>query len=769
MTDKKTQNSTNNKKGLTALLEGFEQEENVFHFDEVNEEVKEQERVELNASILSVLVPVPGIPAYSYRVLEHESVSIGSIVEVPLGPRKVLGLVVDDKPSQCPDLKKLKSIEKVLPFPPLKPDMLSFLKWVSRYTMTAAGLTAKMALRGAGNLEKQPPLTGYQRTGKPLEKQTEARLKVLELFKNFEKLPQSEILKKTHVSKSVLDGLVKVGVLGKISLPPLPFVQKPNPDFSTRPLFKAQEKAAENLKKTVENGGFSVTLIDGVTGSGKTEVYFEAIAEALRKNVQVLILVPEISLTAAFLDRFKTRFGTRPLEWHSDMADKRRKRAWQAVISGEARVIVGARSALFLPFQNLGLVIVDEEHDMAYKQEERIYYHARDMAVVRGHCGNFPVILASATPSLETFINVEEGRYHSVHLPSRIDSSELPALKVINMRESGPEKEKWLAPQLVEALKETLEEGKQSLLFLNRRGYAPLTLCRQCGYRFQCPNCASWLVEHRFQNTLECHHCGLSLKKTNQCPNCESTESLIACGPGVERIYEEVQERFPEARNLILSSDMFSTAQKLKEELALVERGEADIIIGTQLVAKGHNFPNLAFVGVVDADLGLSQGDMRAAERTFQLLSQVTGRAGRAGGKSKAYLQSYCPEHAVIKALLAGNRNEFYKAEAKARKDADLPPYTRLVSFIISAKGKHEAISYGQHLRQNAPPDNRLMILGPSEAPLATLRGLYRMRLLIRAPKNINIQSYIENWLSNCQKPKGQTKLSIDIDPQSFW
>ena len=725
--------------------------------------------------IVPVLVPVPIDGPYSYRVGAGESVSPGAVVDVPLGPRTVTGIVWDGAAHGFSEDKKLRTIARVHDAPPVGADIRRFVDWVARYTMSPPGLVARMVARTSPVRDDEKPLFGVKASGHVPERMTPARGRVLALAGDGRGWSKSGLAAAAGVTPGVVDGLTKAGALEKVPLPPRPVADRLDPEHIPDPgkvrhvLTPEQSAAADSLRKSVREAAYSVSLIDGVTGSGKTEVYFEAIAEALKGGRQVLVLVPEIALTAAFLDRFKGRFGGRPSEWHSDVSAKRREQIWRGALNGEVRVVIGARSALFLPFSDLGLIILDEEHDMAYKQEDRAIYNARDMAVVRGHLGNFPVVLASATPSLESIVNANEGRYRRVALPARVANAELPALSAIDMRVDGPEKGRWLAPAMIAAMGETLAMGRQSLLFLNRRGYAPLTLCRQCGFRFQCPSCSTWLVEHRFRNTIECHHCGHQARKPDHCPNCAGADTLIACGPGVERIHEEVRDLFPEARAIVLSSDMFSSTKRLKLELATVERGEVDIVIGTQLVAKGHNFPNLNLVGVVDADLGLAHGDMRAAERTFQMLSQVTGRAGRAGGRSSALLQTYAPDHAVMKALLSGRRDDFYAAETEERRNARLPPFGRLAAFIISANDKNSAMAYGQHLRQTAPGDPHILVLGPSEAPLAVLRGRSRVRLLVQAPKQRDLQGYIRGWLQAAKPPRGGVQLQIDIDPQSFW
>jgi primosomal protein N' (replication factor Y) len=480
------------------------------------------------------------------------------------------------------------------------------------------------------------------------------------------------------------------------------------------------------------------------------------------------VLLPEIALTPDLLERFAARFGAVPAEWHSEVTPRARARVWRGVAEGSVRVVVGARSSLFLPFENLGLIVVDEEHDLAYKQEDRVFYSARDMAVVRGHLAGFPVVLSSATPSIESRANADAGRYRRIVLSDRYLDAVLPEIRAVDMRHDQPERGRFLSPTLVAAVAETLAQKQQALLFLNRRGYAPLTLCRSCGHRFQCPNCSTWLVEHRFRGQLVCHHCGHTEPRPKACPSCGDTESLVAVGPGVERLAEEAAERFPQARTIVMSSDLAGGVQRLRLELTSIAKGEVDLIIGTQLVAKGHNFPLLTLVGVVDADLGLAHGDLRAAERTFQLLSQVTGRAGRSGGASRALLQTYAPEHPVIRAIVSGDREAFYEKEIAERRAAGLPPFGRLAGIVVSALDRSDARGHATALRRVAPDVSAISVLGPAEAPLAVIRGRHRYRLLVQAPRSADLQGYIRSWLDAAPRARGSLRVQVDIDPQSF-
>ncbi|HEY0568679.1 MAG TPA: primosomal protein N', partial [Xanthobacteraceae bacterium] len=551
-------------------------------------------------------------------------------------------------------------------------------------------------------------------------------------------------------------------------LPPDPPAMMADPEHQVPDFAPGQRAAAETLRSVVSDDCYSVTLVDGVTGSGKTEIYFEAIAESLRQGRQSLILLPEIALTAQFLDRFASRFGVRPAEWHSQLAPRKRARTWAAVAKGETQVVAGARSALFLPYAKLGLIIVDEEHDPAYKQEDGVNYHARDMAVVRARGAGIPIVLASATPSVETEVNARRGRYRRVALPERFGGQHLPTVAPIDLTREGPPRGRFIAPRLVEAVQTALERGEQALLFLNRRGFAPLTLCRKCGYRFACPNCDAWLVDHRFKRRLICHHCGFAVPPPLVCPKCEAPDSFVACGPGVERLAQEAAALFPESRILTLSSDVFESVERLRQELDDVAQAKVDIVIGTQLVAKGHHFPKLNLVGIVDADLGLSNGDPRAAERTFQLLHQVAGRAGRAAGLGLGFLQTHQPEHPVMRALIAQDREAFYASEIELRERTGYPPFGRLASLVISAADRPTAESYARTLAGAVPADERVRVLGPAEAPLAVIRGRHRFRLLVKSPRAFDLSAYLRLWLASAPKRTGSIKLDVDVDPQSF-
>ncbi|HEY2227212.1 MAG TPA: primosomal protein N' [Xanthobacteraceae bacterium] len=719
--------------------------------------------------VIDILLPVALDQAYSYRVPDGMALAPGDLVSVPLGARAATGVVWAENPAPNPRLdNRLKYVEERLDLPPLKPELRHFVDWVADYALGARGMVLRMCLRMGEHLGAARERIGVRLNGSPPARMTPARRRVLALLADGLARAKAEAAEEAGVSVGVVDGLIDEGTLETLVLPPAPLALPADPDHLQPDFTQAQRAAADALRATLAQSGYSVTLIDGVTGSGKTQVYFEAVAEVLRRGRQALILMPEIALTSQVLDRFAERFGVRPAEWHSQLSPRKRARTWQAVATREVNVIVGARSALFLPYADLGLIIVDEEHDPAYKQEDGVHYHARDMAVVRAHIAKIPVVLASATPSVETEVNARRSRYRRLHLPERFGGQHMPTIEAIDLRREGPVPGRFVAPRLAQAVQSALERGEQALLFLNRRGYAPLTLCRHCGFRLSCPNCEAWLVDHRFKRRLVCHHCGYAMPTPEQCPHCAARGTFVACGPGVERLAEEAAALFPAARIMVLSSDLITSIERMREELAEIEEGRVDIVIGTQLVAKGHHFPKLNLVGVVDADLGLSNGDPRAAERTFQLLHQVIGRAGREAGRGLGYLQTHQPEHPVMRALAAGDREAFYSSEIDLREKAQYPPFGRLAALVVSGPDKHSAQAHARRLAQAAPRADAVRVLGPAEAPLALIRGRYRFRLLLKSPRAFDLSAYLRQWMAIAPKTTGKIKLEIDVDPQSF-
>lgn len=711
-----------------------------------------------------VLFPMPLARAYDY--LAPEGVSAGDWVEAPFGGRMAIGVVwpgaADDVPTE-----KLKRITGRFDAAPLAPAAVDFVDWVAAYTMHPLGAVLRLVMRSGDALDPPAGVAAYLPTGETPARLTEARRAAMSVFDGGP-LTVREIAARSGASEAVIRGLVKAGALRALSVDPDPPFPTPDPDRPGVALSAEQLAAARALVASIGRGG--VALLDGVTGAGKTEVYLEAVAEALRRDdkAQVLILLPEISLTLPFLKRVEARFGAEPAAWHSDLTAAARRRVWRRVNDGGARLVIGARSALFLPYRHLSMIVVDEEHDAAYKQEDGVIYQARDMAVARGARGKFPVILASATPSLESVVNVEQGRYDLVRLSSRFGSAALPKVSLVDMRREGPEEEgRWLSPRLVAAVDARLAAGEQSLLFINRRGYAPLTLCRKCGHRMKSPHADAWLVEHRFENRLVCHHTGFTMPKPAACPACNTVGSLAACGPGVERVAEETQARWPNARRAVLSSDTVQSASHMRAVLEAMEAGDIDILIATQMVAKGHHFPNLTLVGVVDADMGLSGGDLRAAERTYQLLSQVAGRAGRADRAGEALLQTYLPDAAVFAALAAGDRDAFLEAEAEGRAALAFPPYGRLASVTLKSKDEKRLKESAEAHRNALFAADGVVVFGPAPAPIYRLRGEARMRFLVKTRRDVNIQAFISSWLDRVRSTAAVRRV-IDIDPYSL-
>jgi primosomal protein N' (replication factor Y) len=735
------------------------------------------------AAVVDVLVPVAVDTAYSYRAPASLSLEPGTCVRVPLGARQSTGVVWAIRPDGGDNLK---AVAAVRDWPPLGQPLRDFVDWVAKWTLSPRGMVLRMAIRVGEVAEPPAPKFGVAATGKPPARMTEARARVLAALEPGG-APKSKAALEAlaNVSTGVVDGLIADGALEIAALEPERIAAALDPDFSPARLNADQRPAADDLRRRVADRAFSTTLLEGVTGSGKTEVYFEAVAEVLRQGRQGLVLLPEIALTAQFLDRFAASFGARPAEWHSGLTARQRERVWSAAASSEARVVVGARSALFLPFADLGLIVVDEEHEGAYKQEDGVVYNARDMAVVRARLERAPIVLVSATPSLETRVNAEAGRYRWLKLPARFGERPLPGIATVDLRREGPPRGRWLSPKAIAGIEEARRRGEQALLFLNRRGYAPLTLCRACGHRFQCPNCSSWLVEHRFRAALMCHHCSHVEGRPKLCPSCHETDSLTACGPGVERLAEEAQALFPDIRTLVLSSDFPGGIETLRAELDAAARGACDLIIGTQLVAKGHNFPLLTFVCMVDPDVGLANADPRAAERTFQLLRQATGRAGRGDRDGRALLQTWQSEHPVIAALISGDAERFYREETEQRRMGGLPPFGRLAAVIVSAEDKGAAEAHARALARAAhalpagkgwrvapiggqPKDDEITLLGPAEAPIAVLRKRHRFRLAAKAPRSADLQGFLRAMLAAAPQPRGGVKVVVDVDPQSF-
>jgi primosomal protein N' (replication factor Y) (superfamily II helicase) len=717
--------------------------------------------------VASVLIPLPVPEAFDYEVPEALSLARGDQVAVPLGPRLIRGVVAEVFETTGSN-RRLKAVDSKLDDPALPSGVMDFVEWAGRWTLSPPGEMAATALKGLRAPRPRPERRVRRVSDRQPARATPARTGVLEAL-GARSMTAADLARDAGVSAGVVKGLIDEGVLEIVEIAAEAAFAPPDPDHAPATLNGDQAAAASALAAGATQGGFRPFLLDGVTGSGKTEAYLEAIARVLRADpaAQILILLPEIALTQALIERIAARFGAAPAEWHSGVAPPRRRQVWEATIAGRCNIVVGARSALFLPFVNLRLIIVDEEHDGSFKQEEGLVYHGRDLAVARARIEGAAVVLASATPSLETLWNAQNGRYDWLKLGARHGTAVLPDIDLIDLRAAPPDPQTWLSQSLREAIGETLVRGEQTLLFLNRRGYAPVVLCRACGNRLTAPDTDSWLVEHRYTDRLVCHLTGFSMARPKLCPSCGAEDSLVSVGPGVERVEEEVRQLFPEARTAVFSSD---TAPDAKSARALIQRmtdGEIDILVATQAAAKGHNFPRLTLVGVVDADLGLRGGDLRAAERTYQLLAQATGRAGRADRPGRALLQTWTPDHPVLQALAAGDRDAFVEAEMAEREAAALPPFGRLAAIILSSENAQAVEKTAADLAQAIPNAERLEVYGPADAPLALVRGRRRKRLLVRADRDVDLQAFLRAWLQRVKVP-ASVRLAVDVDPYSF-
>lgn len=718
-----------------------------------------------DSAIAEVLLPLALEGPYSYLVPPGMALEPGSYVAVPLGPRQMIGVVWALK-DKAETEKRLRAVLGVFDMEPMPETHRKFLDWLAAYYLEPLGNVLRLALRSPGAFEGPREQIAYRATDAQPKRMTPQRARVLEIAREGFAMRPAELADAAGVGASVIKALARDGALEAVALPALRRFAEPDLNAGGFTLSPEQQEAAQALRAVVAQRQHKVMLLDGVTGSGKTEVYFEAMAAALAAGGQVLLLLPEIALTAPFLARVERRFGVEPAQWHSDVRPRERERVWRGVADGSARIVVGARSALFLPWKRLKLIVVDEEHESAYKQDEGVPYHARDMAVLYGATGKFPVVLSSATPSLETLVNVDRGRYGVVRLKDRHGRPQLPEIGLIDMKRVALEPGSWMSPPLLEEVKATLDAGDQALLFLNRRGYAPLTICRACGHRLECPNCAASLVEHRFRRQLMCHHCGHLEPIPRACPKCHTEGKLAPVGPGVERLAEEAAARFPEARIAILSSDL-SRGTLLKDAIRDVAEGHFNLVIGTQLVAKGHHFPHLTLVGVVDADLALESSDPRGAERTWALMAQVAGRAGRGAKPGRALVQTYLPDHPLMQALRKGDRESYLGQEKQIREAAGLPPYGRLAALILSGTEAAEVERFARNLGLIAPLADGITVLGPAPAPIALVRGRHRWRFLIKAARDANVQAFLRLWLKDV-KPRGSLALQVDVDPYNF-
>ena len=735
---------------------------------------------------VAVLLIGPFNDTFDYLIEENiNEISPGQIVLAPFRQRKVVGIIVSEG-SKTVSKSKLKTVIDIYELDPIPLPTIDLISFLANWNCVYKGLVLKMVLSPLeaiispqyNKVYKYNLEDGLSIDSIDNKKLRSKRKLVLDALVNSDKeVYETSLIQDIGVSKTILKDMVNKNLIVEKLI-------KIKPDFSKnfiksndikkendKPLNEHQKNAVDKINKSIKKNEADCFLLDGVPGSGKTETYFETVQTCLDERKQVLILLPEIALTPDWQKRFYNKFNFNPLVWHSDISKKKRKEIWLSALSGTAGVIVGARSALMIPISKLGLIVVDEEHEPAFKQEENVRYNARDMAVYRAKRSSATIVLASATPSLETFYNMRMGKYIHLTLPKRATGADMPDIKLLDLKLHPPQKGNWISPLLINQIQDKLLKKEQTLLFLNRRGYAPLRVCNSCGNKVKCINCETWLVEHRLDNLLTCHHCGYSKHISNICEVCGNKDQMKSCGPGVERIEEEVQRLFPEAKSITLSSDTMKNQNLLTNAIEQIKNSEVDIIIGTQMVAKGHDFPKLKLVGIIDGDIGLSGGDLRASERSFQLLQQVAGRSGRhtAGTNDKGlvYLQTFDTENPIIKAIAQNNRDDFFEKELISRKNANMPPYGRLAAIILSSKFESNLDSFASDISRLAPSFKNVKIFGPAPAPMYFLRGKYRRRFLIKSDKTVNIQKVLIDWTKKINKPSS-INLTIDIDPFSF-
>ena len=740
----------------------------------------------IKSNEVAVLVSGPFNEPFDYTVeSKKDGVCIGQVVLVPFGKRKNVGIIVGEGTRAIPQ-EKLKRIEEIYEINPIPQPSIELIYFLANWYCAYKGLVLKMVLSPVEAITstdyKKVYKSKFQDSDEIEEinkyKITSKRKLILDfLFKSKQAVFQEDLIDNTGVSKSILKDMTKKNLIVEELVKKQAYSNLKVPNYNknkfeiNKLLNSEQKNAVEKINVAIKKKKPDCFLLDGVPGSGKTETYFQTVKTCLDEGKQILILLPEISLTPDWEKRFHQSFSFAPLVWHSGITKTKKKQIWLSALNSSAGVIVGARSALMLPILNLGLIIVDEEHDPAFKQEEGVRYNARDMAIYKAIRSSVPIVLASATPSLETYHNMKIGKYIHLTLPKRATGAALPDIKLIDLKTNTPERGKWISSVLTNEIKSKLDNREQSLLFLNRRGYAPLTICNSCGNKIKCVNCETWLVEHRSQNTLVCHHCGYTKRISNTCDICGAEGQIKACGPGVERIEEEINQLFPEAKLTVLSSDTMKSQKTLVKTLEKIKNNKVDIIIGTQMIAKGHDFPDLKLVGIIDSDVGLSGGDLRASERSFQLLQQVSGRSGRHSideqDKGVVFLQTYDNENPIIKAIAKNNRDDFFEKELSSRKNANMPPFGRLAAIILSSKYERKLDGFASELLRVAPLFKNVKIFGPAPAPLYFLRGKYRRRFLIKSDKTVNIQDVLLNWTNKIKTPHN-VKLTIDIDPFSF-
>ncbi|MBQ8293973.1 MAG: primosomal protein N' [Alphaproteobacteria bacterium] len=727
-----------------------------------------------SGTVVKVLIPNVVNAGYDYRLTA--AAEIGAFVMVTVMNRPYIGVVWGVGDSGLPP-NKIKNIVRVFDFR-LDISDLQWIQKMSAWTLMSPGAVLRLIIN-VPDVFAPPKLEQlYSFNFDNRARMTDARQAVADAFASNDNGPMTvlDIQNIARVSSSVVRTMIKNEILIPAGCQEIQkkSVQLQYSDMGNIILNSEQQFAADSIGSAIAMGGFSVHLLDGITGSGKTQVYFDAAWRAYSMGKSVLLMMPEIALTAQFMSRFASRFGAPPVVWHSNLTAARRREIWRGVLSGEIRMVVGTRSALFLPWQKLGLIVIDEEHDPSYKQDDMGNYHARDMAILRAKIAGFPVILASATPAAETLENVNLGKFSHLRLTSRFGGAQMPEISTIDLRENRPEnytsddgadQTGFLSVPLCAAIRDTISVGRQVMLFINRRGFAPIVQCKRCGYTATCPDCSVGMTYHKRLGKLLCHMCGRTAPLDELCPECGGALSMR--GVGLEKIQQEVMSKFPTARTALVSSDIITSRQALERLVSQMERGDIDIVIGTQILAKGHHFPNLTLVGVVDADMGLFGTDFRAAEHTFQQLFQVAGRAGRGEFPGRVFLQTYQPDHPVLTAICAGDRDNFMTTDMAARRAAQMPPYGQLIAVIIEAEKESVLQKFCADLASVAPVLTGAKIMGPIAAQIYQVRTWYRMRFLVAGGRGANLQPAVSHWLGKVKVP-ANIRVKIDVNPMNF-
>lgn len=722
--------------------------------------------------IIHILLPLPvESSVYCYRIPDYVSVPpLGIFVSVPVKSRKMIGIVWKKKIDDRMALEKIKWVSKIHWDYRLPENLVRMIRFVSAYTMSPLGAVLKLAMPAPETIV-HPPYTATYSLQKPTVKCTRltpARKRILRALEP-SPLQKSSLMKLSKTSKATIDRLTQLGIIRESRTLDIPRQEFPKGLDTNIALSPEQQKATDTIAKYFKT--FKSIVLDGVPGSGKTEIYFKSICQVLRDNGQVLVLLPEIALSEQWLERFAQRFGIKACVWHSKITQKNRREIWIGVAHGAIKIVVGARSALYLPFTHLGLIVVDEEHETTYKQESGVLYNTRDMAIKRASIAACPILLCSATPSLETWHNIKKRSYVHIEIPRRFSGNPSPKITLLDTTTEKMERGKYMAPTLHKHVKNTLENGLQTLLFLNRRGYAPLLVCTSCGYKFECRNCRSWLVFHQHNRKLLCHHCDYALEEPFLCLGCGSDNTFFSQGAGVERICKEVRQQHPSARTYIATSETLNTIDRTRDFLRKMERGHIDIVISTQILAKGYHFDKLTLVGVIDGDMILKGGDLRAGERTFQMLHQVIGRSGRKIAVGQAFIQTQDPENPVLTALADDKRNTFLDKELAQRRYYRQPPFARLIAIIVTDTDVIRCQKVSDMLKKKAPIIKNMRIFGPAEPYMSYLRGRYRRRFLINVSKIIDnrlLTQEIQQWIAEIKPLDRATRIQIDVDPQSF-